>query len=315
MVDIYELLRSLGMKKASLGIILLLIFFLFYIPVSSQSSITLPSVRVDILPEYDQPSILYITRVTLPDNLNLPALVSLKIPSQAEIYAVAVVDPVNGLLNAPYEREVQGNWANLEVTANFSEIQVEYYDTLPKDGLKRQFVYEWQGKYAVDNFLISFQQPASSTELTTNPELVQSLIGQDGLTYWLSNAISLSADESFQISISYTKTTDTLSTTGLPVQPSEPVDRNTPGMVTLNNIAPLILAGLGGGLLVLGILVGLNLWRKGSHGTQISHKRHGNKRQVIDPNVLYCHECGKRAQPGDEFCRTCGSRLRKEKTG
>jgi hypothetical protein len=27
---------------------------------------------------------------------------------------------------------------------------------------------------------------------------------------------------------------------------------------------------------------------------------------------VYCHECGKRAGPGDRFCRACGARLRTE---
>jgi uncharacterized OB-fold protein len=25
---------------------------------------------------------------------------------------------------------------------------------------------------------------------------------------------------------------------------------------------------------------------------------------------IYCHKCGKRAQPGDRFCRSCGTELR-----
>jgi len=27
-------------------------------------------------------------------------------------------------------------------------------------------------------------------------------------------------------------------------------------------------------------------------------------------NLVYCHQCGKRATPGDQFCRVCGVELR-----
>ncbi|MGA2503961.1 MAG: hypothetical protein ABSG01_07710, partial [Anaerolineales bacterium] len=77
-------------------------------PAQAQSELRLSSVSVDIWPEYDQPAVLVIYHISMPANTTLPVTLNLRIPAQAEAYAVAISDPVNGLLNAPYDRTVQG---------------------------------------------------------------------------------------------------------------------------------------------------------------------------------------------------------------
>jgi uncharacterized OB-fold protein len=44
-----------------------------------------------------------------------------------------------------------------------------------------------------------------------------------------------------------------------------------------------------------------------------SRKRNAQKAGVVPTaeEYVYCSQCGKRATPGDRFCRTCGSELRR----
>ncbi|HEX6268955.1 MAG TPA: zinc ribbon domain-containing protein, partial [Anaerolineales bacterium] len=56
-------------------------------------------------------------------------------------------------------------------------------------------------------------------------------------------------------------------------------------------------------------------WRstqKSDSSIRSGARRRRSQRMQEAKNGHYCHECGARAQPGDRFCRTCGSRLRVE---
>lgn len=280
-------------------------------PAQAQGEVRLSSVIVDIWPEYDQPAVLVIYHVSFSPEITLPATLNLRVPAQAEVFAVAISDPTSGLLNAPYDRTVEGTWATLTITANSRDVQVEYYEPLVKNGTARHIVYEWAGDYAVDAFSLALQQPVGATDLVTNPALTQSSVGQDGFTYFKSAPQPLAVGQSYTMTTDYQKATDALSTTGLPVQPAQPLNANTPGRETTNSIL-WVLAGVGGALIVVGIVGGIYMWRSGVRRSPLARKRHATAQHAAETDEIYCHQCGKRAQPGDIFCRTCGMRLLKE---
>jgi hypothetical protein len=281
-------------------------------PAQAQNEVRLSSVNVQVWPEYDQPAVLVIYRISLSTDSTLPVTLNLRIPAQAEVYAVAVSDPVSGLLNAPYDRTVQGSWATLRITANLRDMQVEYYDALEKNGTARHIVYEWAGDYAVDTFAVALQQPVGAIDLVTDPVLTKSSVGQDGFTYYQSTPQPLAAGQSFTLTADYQKATDTLSTTGLPVQPAQPLNASTPGRVTMSGVMPWILAGIGGALIVVSIVGGLYMWKSGTRRSSASRKHHTQSQEASETGDVCCPQCGKRAQLGDVFCRTCGTRLRAE---
>jgi len=280
-------------------------------PAQAQSETHLSSVSVKIWPEYDQPAVLVIYSISLSSDTTLPATLNLRVPAPAEVYAVAVFDQVKGLLNAPYDRTVQGAWATLTITANSRDIQVEYYDALVKNGTARHIVYKWAGDYPVDSFIVALQQPVSATDMVTDPALIKSSVGQDGFIYYQSAPQTLAAGQSFTLTADYQKITDTLSTSGLPVQPTQPLTAKTPGRETMNAIL-WVLVGIGGALIAGGLVGGLFMWKSGMHRSSASLKRHTQPQKASETDEVYCHQCGKRAQPGDVFCRTCGMRLQKE---
>jgi hypothetical protein len=298
------------MRKCFIIFIILLAFWVSF-PTRAQTELLLSSVKVDIWPEYDQPAVLVIYHLSLAPATTLPVTLNLRIPAQATVYAVAIADPVNGLLNTPYDRTVQGKWATLSITSNSKEVQVEYYDSLIKNGITRHIVYEWTGDYAVDSFVVALQQPSSATDLITDPTLINSNIGQDGFTYLQSTSQSLAVGQAFTLTADYQKATDTLSTTGLPVQPTQPLNASTPGRETTNSVL-WVLVAIGGTLILVSIVGGLYIWKNRSHQPSSSRKRHPQSQPPSASGDVYCNQCGKRAQPGDVFCRTCGLRLRKE---
>ena len=148
--------------------------------------------------------------------------------------------------------------------------------------------------------------------MVTQPILAQSLVGQDGLTYYNSVPQQLATGQTFTLTADYQKQTDALSTSGLPVQPTQPLNSKTPGRVTMSGVLPYILAVVGVLLIGFGVVGGYYMWKKGTRRSHGARKRHVQTQGTGDTEEIYCHQCGKRAQPGDVFCRTCGMRLQKD---
>jgi hypothetical protein len=109
------------------------------------------------------------------------------------------------------------------------------------------------------------------------------------------------------IKLTYTRTSDQLSVSNQPLETGT-VDESTQGRISLNNYLPYILGGLGV-LLIVG--AGIYYWQT-SQGKPTVRRRHRARDEDRDSEDVYCYQCGKRAQPGDRFCRTCGTRLRRE---
>lgn len=280
-------------------------------PVLAQNQQILESVRVEILPEYDQPKVLVIHRISLPSDSSLPIGIVFRVPAQAEIWAVATVNATDSVLvDAPYSRSIEGDWAVLTFNSNSLNFQVEYYEPLVKEGITRHIKYTWGGDYQVNAFSIAFQQPVGATDLVLNPILANGGVNQSGSIFYRSESISLQAGETFSLTADYQKTSDDLSTTGLPVQPSQPLDDTTPGRITMTGILPWILVGIGVILIAVAITYGFIYRKDGSTKVGRSRKRHTSiQKPILDKGETYCTQCGKRAYPGDVFCRTCGTRL------
>jgi hypothetical protein len=284
----------------------------------SQAEQRYKELQVSLWPEYDKPGVLVIYRITLPDEVSLPAEVTVRIPSTAQVNAVATRQEDGSLTNAATERVVNGEWAEISFTTPTPGAQIEYYDTsLNQDGNLRNYEFNWPGDYAVDAFGIEVQQPLGATSMFTSPSLGTGKTGQDGLTYYTAELGALPQGQDFRLSLQYNKEDDTLSAAGLTVQPSTPVDNSPSWLISLRAALPWGLVALGL-LLILG--GGIWYWQSGRRQGERKEARHRHKpastaehSSSSAPSAggqVYCHSCGKRAAPGDRFCRTCGSQLR-----
>lgn len=297
---------------------LLLIAGLFAAPgiARAQSdTVALDSVNVQIWPEYDRPAALVIYDFTVSASTSLPATVTIRIPADADLLAVAVLQNGN-LLNKEYNPPTSdGQWLLISIQIpDRSTYRIEYYANITKNGTTRRFTYVWPGDYAVRAFGLQIQQPTGASAIQTEPLVTTPLPRNDGFTYYSSALTDLPAGQGFSVNIRYDKSTDTLSAQSLAVQPSGGALVPEQSFNWLN-VLPLILGGAGILLIVGG---GLWYWQSG-HSQQSAvvrrRKRHAAEKQADDPETgphatVYCHQCGKRAQTGDRFCRACGTKLR-----
>ena len=284
--------------------------------VLAQNEVSFSKLEIDLWPEYDHPDVLVIYRISLDPATSLPADLTLRIPADAQVNAVAARQADGSLFNIAYDRTVSGEWAEISFNAALPDVQMEYYDlNLVKEGSTRKYQYRWPGDYAVEALEVEVQQPAGATNLTTSPSMGEGTPGQDGLVYYRSSVGALPEGQEFDLSLSYEKTSEGFSAAGLQVQPSAPVDDMAGSW--LNQF----LTVLPWGLLILGVLLlaggGVWYWQSGKRksGTNQSQRRRHKPAQAAPaaPEAqIYCHSCGKRAGAGDRFCRACGTRLRLE---
>ncbi len=318
--------------RGLLIIIILALAFLIPGPVLAQDTqpVSVTDVRVDIWPEYDKPSVLVIYNVTLASTVTFPVTLSLRIPAAAgKPFAVAWESPDNTLYDIQYDLQTQGEWNTITFSTPSPNVRLEYYDpSLQKDGTKRDFTFRWPGDYTVDNLSLQIQQPVNATGMTFTPDAGSGRIAEDGLTYYTLVAGKVPAGTTFELAMSYTKADDLLTSPNQfqPAQANQPVNNSTAGRVTLGQMLPWILGSLGLLLIAGGLFW---YWRSGMvrKPSSASRPRHASSRAgstrpspaprapaaaaiTADEESSFCQHCGKKAGPGDVFCRACGTRLK-----
>jgi hypothetical protein len=137
------------------------------------------------------------------------------------------------------------------------------------------------------------------------------------MVYYTAEIGSLSNGQAFSIIIDYQKESEDLSMSSAPIEPSGPLDESAAGRTTMISALPWLLGGLG--LLLIGGGI-IWYWQSGREKArpkrqrQSRHKPASQQRKeesvVAESEHVYCHQCGKRANPGDRFCRACGKELR-----
>jgi len=300
------------MQRRKASWIALLLFVLLLAPASfAQEATAIERLEIAFWPEYDQPAVLVIYRITLPAGTPLPAQVSVSIPAAVgEPLAVAWLNEAGDLLLAQYERQVQGEWATIRLTTESLQAQLEYYAELPVEAQIRRFTFTWPGGQALGALAYEFQEPSGATEVTISPAPTEQRVAGSGLTLRSADLGPQAANAQVEIRFSYER-----STSQLTIQPEVPQEEATKGSTPdLRTFLPWVVGGLGVVLLLGGGYWWLRL-RNEEHASRArrrSVRKHRRDEQgEVDASPVYCHNCGTLASVSDHFCRRCGIQLRR----
>jgi hypothetical protein len=287
-------------------------------PAAAQQPPAIERLGVALWPEYDQPAMLVILRVQLAPGTALPAEITLPIPASAgEPLAVAYTTADGAPLNAPYTRQVQGDWALITLTSETPNAQVEYYQPLQISGTQRDFIYEWPGGQDLGMLSYEVQHPVGAQAMTIDPPAQSTAPRPDGLLYSFADLGPVPGTETRQIQLTYQRESSALSI-DLIRQPASPVAGPAAPADGGLDVTAWLPLGLGViGVVLVGVGAGL-YWRSRRRASSAPGRdRHRPRRSsqpeagpAIDASVIFCHTCGSQGTVTDKFCRQCGTKLR-----
>ncbi len=300
------------MLKRSFFLLMLVLLFALPGAAYAQQSVVIDTLEVDLWPEYDQPEMLVIYRISLDAAVSLPANLTVSIPADAQLNAVAEGSASGELVNADFETQEVGDRIAVNVIANNGYLQLEYYDpNLQKDGAARHYDFSWDGGYAVNQLVVEVQQPLGASDMQAIPPLGAGQLREDTLTYYHIEVGSLDAGQSFEFSLDYNKSSDIL--TASQSQSSVPAAVEEPeASASFNWIEALPWFGLvvGLGIMAFGAY---RFWQSSREEAEVRRKSTRRGRRNTSGGggkSVFCHECGTKSAPGDRFCRNCGENLR-----
>lgn len=324
--------------SAKIKILKVLLVWLFFGPVftgyAQTNSLQINDLLVEIWPEYDRPEALVIYRIELSATAALPAQVTFELPGYIDsMHAVAyeqggallAVDPASVQLQA------QNNSTLLTFTAPANNLQLEYYDPmiLTKQGQNRQLNFSFTAPYDIVSTRFQVQQPLEAENFSVTPAATDSFTNNDGLTYSVINAGSLSAGDVFSLAATYSRSTDATSVSLLDATSEHAQDitvatTDPPAAQGDDNLLGYILVGAGIGLL---LAVG-GYWFYTSRQNQPTQPRRPKKssrparrkkqraaapdpsKQAAPPVAGFCYKCGVPLRADANFCHNCGAKRR-----
>lgn len=278
--------------------------------VQGQASPELTSVKVGLVPEYNQVGVLVVLNIEIAEEMSTLQTLTFQIPSDGESLAVSRLTPNGALSPLSYESSENGSWKDIQFTTDSQTIQIEYIDPnliIIED--HRYFELLWRTNYPVESLSVTVRQPRGAGQILAQPALDQEEQGPGGATYFTREIGPLPAEELFSLKLMYTQDNASLAYPALEIEAAQPVNDTTPGRTPspLSVVMWLLTVAIA----VL-LLVSLYYWW---FKANIMEKREGTAQGVgiLNPEkqAVYCHECGKRSGPADSYCSNCGTELRK----
>ena len=275
--------------------------------VQAASEVVFHVVQVGLWPERDGPSVVVSLDIKLASYVSLPQVITLKVPISADVASIQMVDNRGSVEQVEWEETSGESWKDLHLTVTSPTILVTYTDPLLiYFDQVRTFNYLWFANYSVDNLTVSIRQPYGAGELVTHPDSEKN--GEDCCIYNV-NAGPVTAGISYGVNFHYVKDLKNSEYPALGVEPMSAVDEQTQGRAIMPSTVVIWLLGFA---LLLIVLVALYYWWYQRHyeedpGNNV-YRRAATRRKAN--KAAFCHECGGRSQPGDTYCRNCGTELR-----
>lgn len=180
--------------------------------VGTPAAAHLAVLTVDLWADYDRPSMLVMFECELPPGTQLPATFSVRIPAAAgEPHAVARRGAKRQLYMAKYTRQVEGQWARIQLTTDRRTFRIEYYAPLVVKESARRFRFQWPNAPKVDLLRYTIQMPLAAKDFKTVPAATKLWRDRQGMLYRLLAAGQHEAGKTIQLDLSYESATGELS--------------------------------------------------------------------------------------------------------
>jgi hypothetical protein len=270
---------------------------------------------LQLWPEYDDPGLLVIYSGEFTDTLQFPQEVAFPLPEGARGIQATSRESDGRLMTQEWQI-VDGK---LVYTLPRPGFHIEYYLDRPPSGDQRQISYTFETPYAVDSLIVRVQNPARATDFSLTPLPDASIVDKDGLTYALVNRSSLKPGDKTDLSISYRKSDQGLTSAGsaaVQITPTAPAGdaQETVSESSFTSWLPYLLIGVGvvalAGVTLYWILrvrisatseaAGIDTRSRKSTPPDIPTQERGEER-------AFCTKCGRQFGAEERFCAKCGA--------
>ncbi len=267
---------------------------------------------VDLWPDFDQPSVLVLYTGTMSADTLLPATISIPLPSNATLNAVARVT-IDDMMVDDIEYTIDDGL--LIFTTPDLRFRLEYYVPYEANGNQRAFSYHWEAPVDVKQLEVTVQQPLGTSSLNVVPMASNIDIREPAnTTYYTLPIKSVLAGESYDVEVEYLLDTSAL-TIALDQPGAVGETAVSPSLIDETNDNetnwPLILSIVGGLFIVGALVIYLISNRIQLQRRKSTPRKPAVKRPAKGGKVTYCRQCGIPHQRDDKFCPECGTAVKK----
>jgi len=285
----------------------LILLFALMLPAAGHAqgkAAAIDSLTVELWPDYDRASVLVLLTGALPADTTLPATVTLPIPENAQLNAVARIDSSDGQMKDDISSSPVPDGLSF-ITPDL-RFRLEYYVPYAVNNNQHSFNFSWLAAISVNKFKLRVQRPLFASQLTTEPVSINIFSGEDGFSYYAFSEKVVPAGQSFSVRVAYTMTKDQLSVEhlappGTGVQtPGLPSTAKTGAKVNRPLIAVVAVA-----LIIVMVFVWKIVIRRGASKRSITPKADAKKESY----PKFCSNCDNPVERDDKFCSKCGAGL------
>lgn len=299
------------MKKFSLFLLLSLLCLCLWgsAPATAQNTPPIPTldlVTLELWPDYDREALLVLITGVLPESTPLPATLTLSLPPEADINAVAYRDETHGaLLNMAYVADTN----SLTFTTPSRGFRVEYYQPYQVTGTERTINFAWSLPTAVSELVTSIQQPLAAEAFTLAPPADEIRQLDTGLRYHLYAPRPFLAGQPHVINIRYDLPSNELTQqVAQSNAPHTPADLAFEPLPAANGVWLPDWLLFGGGFLLLMVALFFfgSAWRD-RPATKTKGTVTKPKRVKGSGAGSFCGTCGTAVSAPANFCPQCGT--------
>ena len=306
------------MKRQFLMIIVLIVSIQSRETANAQESETeISTMKISLMPEYDNPQVLVIYRGRVSPDVDLPVLMKFNILPGVDPH-IASVTPTGAHIHDPFEVKRANGDSYAEFVLQERAFQLEYYfNAFAPDVKQKSFCYSYKSHYRIVSFSYEVQQPLGSSNFITSPTSFRTEADDKGIVHHQVSAGSVAAGETKRVSVSYFKPDNETS-----LQKSERKDEGIGVYGIISIIVLIVLVGL-----LIYTYKGKNfigrgkIQRAGAKRMKNARKKETKKPEeqtqaqsekiefISERAPSFCSNCGERVKPEAKFCGSCGNSL------
>ena len=276
---------------------------------AAPDDLRIQQMRVQVMPEFDDPRVLVIVQGRLAADANdFPVTITFRLPNGAQINQMATVNMQSaGTTLMPYETQpdpADARWQLVTYSLDGAHFFYEYYHDPIIGDVDKTFTYILNSYHPVDDASVEIQEPKAAEGFSTSPQAAASRLDQNlRLNYHQIAVGALEAGQEVSIKVSYRKADPDPSLTWEQVmalqEGKRPPETTGPAEAPSGLQMPTeVYVFVGGALLILvGAFVGYRL-RQGERAADEAGE---------DEPDLFCRMCGTTLKADASYCHQCGA--------